>query len=123
MNPSVGIILLNWNDYKHTSACLDSLEKLDYENYKSIVVDNNSRDDSLLQLIQTYPNVHFIQNNQNLGFTGGNNVGIRYALKKQFEHILLLNNDTIVEPDFLRILVNKLESDPKIGAVQPKNHV
>lgn len=120
MTSTVAIILINWNDYKHTSACLNSLAKLLYKSYKVYVVDNDSRDDSLQKLKNEFQKVAFIENDKNLGFTGGNNAGIRQAMADGCEHILLLNNDTIVEPNFLNYLVDQLDNDPSIGAVQPK---
>src|SRR5690606_12850077 len=59
-------------------------------------------------------------NAENLGFTGGNNTGINYAVERGFKYLMLLNNDTEVEPDFLQLMIERLEKDPAIGAIQPK---
>lgn len=117
--PSVAIILINWNSFKFTNDCLISLSKADYENKRVIVVDNDSQDNSLSELKSLHDWVDYVENNDNLGFTGGNNEGIKYALEKDFDYILLLNNDTIVEPDFLSELIPFFQ-DPVVGAVQPK---
>lgn len=118
--PSVAIIIVNWNSYNHTSGCLASLRKVYYDNFKAIVVDNGSKDGSDNKLEEQYPEITLLRNAMNTGFTGGNNRGIAYALENNFEFLMLLNNDTEVEPDFLNELVNSLQEDSKIGAVQPK---
>jgi len=116
---SVAIIILNWNGYEHSRNCLDSLAKLNYSNFQVLLVDNASEDNSGVRLKEEFPSVIFLQNEQNLGFTGGNNVGIEYALAKGFDYVMLLNNDTIVEADFLQHLVAKAYNDASIGMVQP----
>jgi len=121
--PKVFIIVLNWNGLKDTQECIESLEKIDYPNYKIVVVDNGSIDESLEKIPYKYPEVAFIETKNNLGFAGGNNVGIRYVLDlpagESTDYILLLNNDTAVEPDFLTKLVEAAESDEKIGIAGP----
>lgn len=116
---SVAIIILNWNGYEHSRNCLDSLAKLNYPNYQVLLVDNASQDHSGSRLKEEFPWIILLQNEQNLGFTGGNNVGIDYALGEGFDYVLLLNNDTVVEPDFLQHLVAKASNDASIGMVQP----
>lgn len=111
---SVFIIILNYNGIKDTLELLDNIVKLDYSNYKIIVIDNASSDGSNLEL-KKITNIDLIENNKNLGFVGGNNIGIKFALKQKADYILLLNNDTIVESDFLAKLVNAMESDSGIG--------
>ncbi len=118
--PKVGIIIINWNSFDLTHLCLKSIESINYSNYKVFLVDNDSSDDSLQKLVSEHPWIIPVVNNENLGFTGGNNSGIDIALKNGCEYILLLNNDTQVEEDFLSILVDKITSDNSIGAVQPK---
>lgn len=99
---SIAIILVNWDGYAYTKACLDSLEKVPEPAFQVILVDNGSQNSEGEQLKAQFPQVHLIANQDNLGFTGGNNVGIRYALEQGFEQVLLLNNDTTVAPSFLR---------------------
>jgi len=112
---SVYIIILNWNQKDLTLECLRSLEKVIYTNYKIILVDNGSVDGSVQQIQTEYPNLCILKNKDNLGFSGGNNVGIQYALDNKCDYIYLLNNDTEVEPSFLDEVVNVLDNDQSIG--------
>ena len=114
---SIAIILLNWNNSNYTIDCIKSLKKTSYINKKIIVVDNASTDDSVVKISANCPNTDIIVNSKNLGFTGGNNVGIKRALKENFDFIMLLNNDTIVEKLFIEPLVDAFNSN--VGAVQP----
>ncbi|MDZ7339509.1 MAG: glycosyltransferase family 2 protein [candidate division KSB1 bacterium] len=120
--PTVAIIILNWNNPDDTLACLRSVMALDYptDRWQVIVVDNGSTDDSVARIRAAYPDVLLIETGANLGYAEGNNVGIRYALQTHPDHILILNNDTEVRPDFLSRLVEEAESDPSIGVVGPK---
>ncbi len=150
--PKVSIIVLNWNGYKDTVECLDSLKEIDYPNYEIIIIDNGSSDDSVKKieeyerrfnkeprrrpgpmapagLIQSQK-IKFITLTSNLGFAGGNNIGIKNALENGADYILLLNNDTVVEPNFLSELIKVAESDriigmlgPKINFYQPKDRI
>ena len=129
-SPKVFIIILNWNGYKDTIECLDSLKNLDYPNYEIVVVDNNSTDDSVIRIKQTLggsdpprgvrPPHKLIVNKSNLGFSGGNNVGIQYALENGADDILLLNNDTVVEPNFLKKLIVTAENKTLVGSDPPR---
>jgi GT2 family glycosyltransferase len=119
MQPAVSIIVLNYNGCEDTLACLRSLEHLTYPDVQIIVVDNASTDGSEGAIRAAYPMLTFIQTGANLGFTGGNNVGIRYALEHGADYVMLLNNDTIVAPDFISLLVEAAESNPTIGVVGP----
>lgn len=118
--PSVAIIIVNWNSYNHTRNCLQSLRGITYRNYKTIVVDNGSSDDSAHVLEREFEEIILLRNPTNLGFTGGNNTGIHYASEREYKYMMLLNNDTEVKPDFLTLMINRLESDAHIGAIQPK---
>lgn len=100
------ILILNFNGKNDTLECLESLSKVTYKSATTIVVDNGSKDDSVKAIRENYPNVPIIETNENLGFAEGNNVGIRWALTKPFEWILLLNNDTVVDPSFLEAFLN-----------------
>lgn len=107
------IILLNWNGKKDTLECLASLEKVTYRNFQTIVVDNGSTDDSVLAIRSAYPLIPILETKANLGFAGGNNVGIEWALRKHAQWILLLNNDTTVAPDFLHEFLAAAKEQPK----------
>jgi GT2 family glycosyltransferase len=119
----IAIIIVDWNGLEVTKNCLNSLKKLNPTNNYSveiILVDNASTIPVKAQLQSDYPYVHYFRNKSNLGFTGGNNVGIRYAIERGSNYFLLLNNDTTVEPDFLQKLFDFMEAHPKAGAVQPR---
>ncbi|MHA1380620.1 MAG: glycosyltransferase family 2 protein [Candidatus Helarchaeota archaeon] len=121
-HPKVSIIILNWNGLKDTVECLESLKKITYPNYEVIVVDNDSDGDDASVLEKKYNGyIEVIRNKENLGFSGGNNVAIRKVLKTgESEYVLLLNNDTVVEPSFLDELIKIAESNLKIGIIGPK---
>ena len=118
--PTVSIIVLNWNGKHDTVECLESLSHISYPNYEVIVVDNGSTDGSVEQFKARYPEITVIENQDNIGFAEGNNVGIRAALQEDTEYVLLLNNDTIVDPWFLDELTNVAELDPLVGFAGPK---
>lgn len=122
MKPFVAVIILNWNNAADTLACLRSLAGLEYpgDRLRIVVVDNGSSDDSVAQIRTAYPSQELIETGENLGYAEGNNVGIRSALEQNPDHILILNNDTELRPDFLSQLVAEAESAPSIGAVGPK---
>lgn len=101
-------------------ACLRSLENLIYPSFEVVVVDNGSTDGSGMKLQKEFKEVRFIENKENLGFAGGNNVGIRYALEHSADYVLLLNNDTFVKADFLENLVRTAEADGRTGIAGPK---
>jgi GT2 family glycosyltransferase len=111
--PKISIILLNWNGKKDTLECLASLQKVDYPNFQPIVVDNGSADDSVSVLRAAYPSVPILEAKSNLGFAGGNNLGIEWCLRHHADWILLLNNDTIVAPDFLDEFLRAAKEEPK----------
>ena len=113
--PLVCVVLVNWNRWRDTVACLESCAGLDYPHLHIIVVDNGSRDDSANHLRSRFPALHLIEMGANLGFAGGNNVGIHTALAMGAEYVWLLNNDTIVDPETLRALVEVMERDPTVG--------
>lgn len=119
MPPRVVIILLSYNHSELTQACLDSLLKIDYPAYEILVVDNGSTDGAAEEIRGRYPQVGFIQNETNLGFVGGNNIGLRYAQSVEADYALLLNNDTEVAADFLSRLVSAAEADASVGVAGP----
>ena len=105
-HPFIIIIILNWNGKEDTLECLVSAKKFDYSNYEIVVVDNGSVDGSVDAISKQYPDVTLLQTGENLGYAGGNNVGISWALEQKADYILLLNNDTIVAADLLSAFVN-----------------
>lgn len=118
--PKVVIVILNWNQLDDTSECLKSLRTLDYLNYHTIVVDNGSEDGSDEGIAREFPEVTLIRNENNLGFVGGNNVGIERALDSGGDYIFVLNNDTVVDPRVLSELVDVAEADPSIAIAGPQ---
>ncbi len=118
--PHVYVIVLNWNNNSDTIECVESLEKTSYPNFTIVLVDNGSTDDSEAILKGRFPGIHLIQNGRNLGFTGGMNAGIRHALQSGAEYILMLNNDTIVDPNAVAALVAAATGDSRIGILSSK---
>jgi hypothetical protein len=120
--PFVCIIILNWNGFRNTLECIESVKKITYPSYKIIVVDNASANNEAYSLRKNCSgDIDILLTAKNYGYTGGNNVGISYALEKYDPgYILILNNDIIVDPDFLTIMVNVAQSDEKTGIVGGK---
>jgi GT2 family glycosyltransferase len=116
----VYIIILNWNGWQDTVECVDSCRKLTYPNFRILLVDNGSTDGSEGLLRERFPDLEFIQTGANLGFAGGNNVGMKYALDKGADYVWLLNNDTVVDGDALAELVRVAASGEKTGIVGSK---
>lgn len=106
--PSIAIIVLNWNGFDDTHRCLESLRQVSYANRKIVLVDNGSANNEGARLQQLFPEIVLIQNSTNRGFAGGSNDGISWARKHGFEYVALLNNDCIVEPSWLVHLVRGL---------------
>jgi GT2 family glycosyltransferase len=115
-HPNVSVILLNWNQYELTAACIRSLQKCTYPNIEIIVIDQASGDGSADLIGRNFPDAVLIRNKENTGFTGGNNQGMAAATGDYF---LLLNNDTVVHPSFLEPMVNALEADATAAAASP----
>lgn len=103
----VAIVLVNYNGFDDTIACISSLSECSYKDYIIIVVDNCSTDESVRELKSAQMNYDFVllKASDNRGFSAGNNIGIRYALEAGADYVLLLNNDTLVEPNFLELLI------------------
>jgi GT2 family glycosyltransferase len=166
MSELVYIVILNWNKWNDTIECLESLLLLTYPNYRIVIIDNNSTDDSVscikswaqgdipvrtdfiknavsnkdLKFIEydgveaenggllnkennlnlLAPHIVLIQTGANLGYAGGNNIGIRYALKKQADYIWILNNDAIVDRNSLAEMISVAERDERLGMVGSK---
>ena len=119
--PRVVVIVLTWNGRDLTLACLESLRSARATGVEIVVVDNGSSDGTASAIRERHgERVTIIENAANLGFSAGNNVGIAYALRRGARFLLLLNNDTAVDPDFIEELVRPLEQDPHIGITGPK---
>lgn len=116
----VDIIILNYNGKHDTLECLRSLKGVNYSGYRITVVDNGSADGSADAIAKEYPDANLIRSKENLRFGGGNNLAMKKSLEEGFEYVLLLNNDTVVESDFLSQLVKMAESDDSIGMTGPK---
>ena len=114
----LSIITINYNGLKDTCELLETLP-LEDESMEVIVVDNASREDEATVIEKRYPQVKVVRSPQNLGFAGGNNLGIQAAHGK---YLFFINNDTLLrhQTSDIRLLVSRLESDAKIGAVCPK---
>lgn len=117
--PLVYIIIVNWNKPDDTCDCLETVLGLEYPNYKTIVVDNGSTDDSVSIIRKKFSNITMVVNDNNIGYTGGNNIGIDIALENNADYVWILNNDTIIAKDSLTLLVDKLEKDDKYGLASP----
>lgn len=119
IQPHVTFVILNWNQAEMTIDCLESLYVQDYPNYQVIVVDNGSVDGSCRRIANQFPQVILIVNGANVGYSVGNNIGIRRALQSGTDYVFLLNNDTVIDRDMLSHLVDVAESDPSIGITGP----
>ena len=121
MSPKVVVVTINWNGYDDTLELIESLKKMSYNEFEIIVVDNNSSKADVVKLKSIVKNgIKVILLNNNLGFSGGNNVGIKSALEQNTDFILLLNNDTTVDKDTIEILLNKFETDETLGIIAPQ---
>ncbi len=117
--PEIFIVILNYNGQSFLLKCLASVFKNDYPNFEVVVVDNNSKDGSFEAAKKSFSKAHFIRNEENIGFAAGNNIGIRFALERMADYVLLLNNDTEVEKDFLRKLTETGEKNKEAGILSP----
>jgi GT2 family glycosyltransferase len=118
--PKVFTVLLNWNGWQDTLQCVRSLQRVTYANHSIVVVDNGSEgDDVSILRRELRDRCHIIENGRNDGYCEGNNIGMRYALAQGADYILVLNNDTVVDRDFLSHLVAAAEADPEVGVVVP----
>jgi GT2 family glycosyltransferase len=152
MCAQVAIIILNWNGWEDTIECLESLFKINYQNYCIILVDNDSKDNSIEKIKKYYnqsysnfydskmleyeekelkfinPNLKdnnkvlvLLKNSKNYGYAKGNNIGIRFAFRVfNPDYVLLLNNDTVVDENFLKELMEEAKKHEKVGIYAPK---
>jgi GT2 family glycosyltransferase len=117
--PRVHVVILNWNGWEDTVACVASVKQTEYPDFHIVVVDNASSDGSEERIRAAHPDITVLQSGGNLGYAGGNNVGIRHALDQGADFVWILNNDTSVAPDALAELVRPA-ADPQIGIVGSK---
>lgn len=115
--PLVSIITINYNQSDVTIDLLESLQKVTYPSFEIIVVDNASPSDNPDRIKRSFPQVHLIKSLENLGFAGGNNLGIKAS---KGEYLFFINNDTIVPENILEPLVERLSRNPQVGMVSPK---
>lgn len=113
----VYVVVLNWNGWRDTLKCIESLYLSDYGNFQLVVVDNASTDESISRISQEYPEVLVLQSPENKGYSGGNNIGIKHALAHGADYVWVLNNDTTVKSNCLSRMVDVARSDPEVGAV------
>ncbi len=117
---SVTVIVLNWNGMELLEDCLNSLEKVEYDHFNILVVDNGSTDDSVEYVTSTFPNVDILELDENVGFAAGNNAGFKHALlATNPEIVVFLNNDTFVDSQFLTELIKKYKNS-ECGISSPK---
>ena len=118
-DPHVAVILVAFGGRDDTLACISSLLKSDYSNFKILLVDNASWDDTSEQVSAKFPDVEIIYSDKNLGFAGGNNLGIDHAVEIGSQYIFLLNNDTEIAPDAISLLVESAEKIDNLGIIGP----
>jgi len=115
--PLVSILVLNYNGKRFLKECFDSLYQSEYPNYEVVLVDNNSTDDSVAYTQSEYPNVRIVQTGLNAGYSRAYNIAFRESSGKYY---ILLNNDVVVDKNWLEPMVKAAEDDDRIGALQPK---
>ena len=118
--PLAIFVVLNWNGFEDTHQCLNSLQKITYANYRVLVVDNASSDDSVQRIAAAHPEVTIVHCERNLGVAGGYNVGIAAALEQEPDYIVPMNNDMECDPALLSQMVATQQSWPGCGVVMPK---
>lgn len=116
---SVNLFVLNWNGRDLTLDCLSSLEKITYPNVKIYVIDNGSSDNSVTAIRNQFPDYEIIGLPENYGFARGNNAGFE-LVKQKADYTIFLNNDTIVDPNFVEPLINAMESNSTVKQSTPK---
>jgi len=114
------VVVLNWNSREMTAECIRSLLAMNSQDFRILVIDNGSRDESVEYLRVKFPQIGVISNGRNLGFAAGCNGGIRHALNERAEFVLLVNNDTVVDPAMLQELLNTAVQEPEAAMVSPK---
>ncbi|MFA6715852.1 MAG: glycosyltransferase family 2 protein [Victivallaceae bacterium] len=116
-DPRVCVIILNFNGKSHLEYCLPSILKSDYENMSVLLVDNMSTDDSLEYARREFPEIEILVLDSNKGYAGGNNEGIKAAIKKGADIVVLANNDILVHPQWINSAVRAFDADSQVGFV------
>lgn len=121
LSSNVLIVIVNFNGAIDTTQCINSLKKISYKNFDIIIVDNasNEKDKKLLGSLLN-DNIEISYSAKNHGYSGGNNIGIKKAIESNYQYVLLLNNDTVVEKDFLTNLITSIKFKNDIGICAPK---
>lgn len=119
MSPRVLVVVLNWNSAADCLRCLQSLRRLTYSASQILVVDNGSTDDSLAHIRSGAPDAEVCESNRNLGYAGGNNLGIEWGLARGFDYFWLVNPDVVVEAGSLTALVEVAEAEAQKGMIGP----
>jgi GT2 family glycosyltransferase len=122
MNPKISTIILNWNNFKDTKECIESLKQSGIPFFKIIVIDNGSSDNSADLLEKEYKNISeiiFIRNGKNLGFASGVNIGIKLALEINSDYVFLINNDALIKSDTIIELLSVFNFD-NVGISGPR---
>lgn len=121
MTSKICVVILNWNGWKDTVSCIKSIKSCSEDGIKLeiVVVDNASTNESVVEL-EKIKGITLLKNTNNLGFAGGNNVGIKYGLSKKSDYICVLNNDTEVDKNLFVDLVSFMDAHPQCGIVSPK---
>lgn len=117
--PRIAVIIVNWNNLPDTLACLDSLQQCSLADIKIIVVDNASTDGSADVIAAKRPEITIIRNRENLGFTGGNNAGMKVAFNQGADYAFLINNDAEITNGSMETLVGFMETHPEAWASAP----
>jgi GT2 family glycosyltransferase len=118
--PIVAAVVLDWNGGDEAVAAVDSLAASDYPGLRVVLVDNASRVPAIAEVQRRHPDATCLRNARNLGYAGGNNVGIRAALAAGADHVLVLNNDARVRPDTVAELIAVARRDASVGVVGAK---
>lgn len=117
--PLVYILILNWCSQEDVLCCVKAIQKLEYRNYKIILIDNASPDQSGERLRRQFPEYVYLQTAKNLGYAGGNNIGIRYAIQAGADYIWIINPDVRVEANSLKVMIKAMEEDVRLGICGP----
>ena len=117
--PTVFVVVINWNGEDDTAACLESFLAQRGVVTEILLIDNASTDGSGERLNVRYPSLHYLQAGENLGYAGGSNRGIEWAMTLGAKWVVVVNNDTVADPDCVRLMLDAAETDSRIGALAP----